>query len=101
MGISQKTYSNYENGKKELSDNEIDKIAEALEVSAQTLKTIDDKLVIHQITTNHAITTDKVIVNNHHGLPNDERKLFERMLADKDQEIAFLRSLLDNNLTKP
>ncbi len=64
-------------------------------------KTIDDKLVIHQITTNRAITTDKVIVNNNNGLPDDEGKLFERMLADKDQEIAFLRSLLGNNLTQP
>jgi transcriptional regulator with XRE-family HTH domain len=102
IGVSQKTYSNYENGKKDLSDDEIKKIAEALEVSPQALKTIDDKIVIHQITTNHAITTDKVTVNNNNGLPEDEKVLFERIIAekdrtiaDKDAEIAFLRRLLN------
>lgn len=93
LEISQAMYSKIERGESDIGLGQLNKIAKELDIDLTHLLTFDSSLMIKKITNKQlAEHTTGMVVN--HGLPDDERKLFERMLADKDQEIAFLRGLL-------
>lgn len=94
--LSEKAWQNIENGITKLDIDRLSQIAEILETPLMDLINSQEGFYINQMTNESnqvGFSAREVIINN--DVSEKERELFNRMLAEKDQEIAFLRGLLE------
>jgi transcriptional regulator with XRE-family HTH domain len=91
LGMSVTAYGNIERGDADLNFKKLAEIAEALEV--------DEKEIVNY---NNDVYNQTVQANGHGFQGNQhtnnvyqiDKEIFEKMLKDKDEEIAFLRGLV-------
>jgi transcriptional regulator with XRE-family HTH domain len=87
LGMSVTAYGNIERGDADLNFKKLAEIAEALEVDEMEIVNYGNEIY------NQTINAQGIGVNKapiFHG----ERELFEKIIKDKDEEIAFLREQL-------
>jgi len=92
--LSLKAWQKIENGVTRLDLDRLNQIAEILEISLVDLINSEEGIYIHQTNENNGnIYTKEVVIHN--NITESERELFTKIIADKDQEITFLRGLLE------
>lgn len=94
-----KTWQKVENGITKLDIERLQLIAEVLETTVEDLINVDDSVYINAIKDNEVGFNNSSVTINHKS--EEEKNLYERLIAekekiiaDKDKEIAFLRGLL-------
>jgi transcriptional regulator with XRE-family HTH domain len=92
LNVNLKSYQNLENGIAKLDLERLTQVAEVLDVSIFDLLKPDEVFVHQEIQANENIYNKEVTINN--DISQSERKLFEKIIEDKDKEIAYLRDLL-------
>ena len=85
MGITPQAYRNKITGKSGFKMKEVEAVAEALQISMDQLGEDDPVIVYHQKDRDVKVQP---------GMIEPERTMYERMLQEKDEEIRFLRNLL-------
>lgn len=91
LDVSQKTYSNFENNKTSPNFSQIEEIARILEVSILDFLTEKDRLSFYQ-NNNSTGTTNGYVVNH---LPDKLIEQYELRIKKLDEEVAYLKALLD------
>lgn len=95
LGVSQSTYNRIEQGMQTINDETVEKIAQALGVGEDTLHHLDKHLMF----VNNIHSQDKV--QNHvynHGLTPTERQLYEARIAHLEEEVRFLKKIIEERL---
>ena len=91
--LSVKAWQNIENGITKLDLDRLNQIAEILETSLVDFINSDEGMYVHQeIIRNDNIYNKEVTINQ--NVSDAERELFHQVIADKNKEIEFLRSLV-------
>src|SRR5690606_24282088 len=99
LGISQQKMSVIENTA-ELEDSKLNEIAKALDVPTQAIKEYSDEKMLNII---NSTITDSLIYNNFCTINpidklieayDENKKLYERLLAAKKEKLAYLEHLL-------
>jgi transcriptional regulator with XRE-family HTH domain len=95
LGIAQNTYSKYENNQSKISAEMLENIAKVLEVSPMDLLSQQPAIVNFQPNqgTQQSIGHVDTVINN-------QKELYEQMLASKDEEIARMQRIIDSLLDK-
>lgn len=96
VGMSVSAYGDIERGKSDVNFTRLGEIAEALEVKPEEIVTFGS------VTYNNTINDGQHGINNQGTVNNNipenmmllERAVFDKMMKDKDEEIAFLRGLV-------
>jgi transcriptional regulator with XRE-family HTH domain len=91
LGMSVTAYGNIERGDADLNFKKLAEIAEALEVDEMEIVNYGNEIYnlnIHD----HGIGVG--VNRGTHNIYQVDKELFEKMLKDKDDEIAFLRGLV-------
>lgn len=95
LHLSVKAYQKIENGITKLDIDRLAEIAKILEVSVTDLINADEGLYINQVSHNGQVGFSTKDVVFHSGEMGDsERKLFQKIIEDKDKEIEYLRDML-------
>lgn len=105
LHIHVKTYQKIENGSTKMDLDRLTQISEVLEIPLIDLINTDDGININEVNqTNNGSINNYVEAINYHTSEN-EKEQYEKRIADKDKviedkdkEIAFLRSLLQDKL---
>lgn len=92
LNMNLKSYQNLENGVTKLDLERLTEVAGVLDVTIFDLLKPDEVFIHQEIQQNANIYNKEVTINN--DVSQSERKLFEKIIEDKDREIAFLRDLL-------
>lgn len=99
VGMSVSAYGDIERGKSDVNFTRLGEIAEALEVKPEEIVTFGS--VTYNNTVSGGESANGVVGVNHgtvNGIPENmmllERAVFDKMMKDKDEEIAFLREQL-------
>lgn len=96
LGISQKAYSKIESGETNLSVERIMQITKALDIEITDLLCKGDDITVKKISKSQSVNFEQSDVTNHNnGLEERERTLYEKRITHLEQEVAFLRKLLD------
>ena len=90
LNVSQKTYSNFENDKSIPGFSQVEEIAKTLGVSVLDFLT-GDNITVNQNNNEVAIAQNYATINVSEKLIEQ----YEQRLKDKDEEIAYLKQLLD------
>jgi transcriptional regulator with XRE-family HTH domain len=91
VGLSLKTYANIENDVTSPDIKIVEKIAETIDVSVYKLFNFDEKVILN----NNGKHVENFGTNfNQYGLAENERNLFEKLTAEKDQTIATQKELI-------
>ncbi len=94
INLSLRAWQKIEHGITKLDVERLNQIAKILETSVVDLINADEGTYVHQeIEKNENIYNKEVTYNN--GISDAERDLYKKIIADKDQEIAFLRGALE------
>ena len=100
LNMHLKTWQKIENGITKLDIERLQLIADVLETTIEDLINVDDSVYISAIKDNDVGFNNSSVTINHKS--EEEKNLYERLIAekdkiitDKDKEIAFLRRLLD------
>jgi transcriptional regulator with XRE-family HTH domain len=96
VGLSVTAYGDIERGKTDVNFTRLGEIAKALEVKPEEIVTFGS------VTYNNTINDGQHGINNQGTINNNipenmmllERAVFDKMMKDKDEEIAFLREQL-------
>ncbi|MCC7452720.1 MAG: helix-turn-helix transcriptional regulator [Crocinitomix sp.] len=89
LKISQSAYAQLESGKNKISEDRLKKISEILAVDMESLRSSEDlKFNIHDNTFNQSSSVIATL-----NIKNDE--LYERLLAEKDEQITLLKNTID------
>jgi len=95
-----KTWQKIENGITKLDIERLQQIAEILETTIEDLINVEDSVYINAIKDNDVGFNNSTVTISHKS--EEEKNLYERLIgekdkiiADKDKEIAFLRDLLN------
>lgn len=95
VNLSLRAWQKIENGSTKLDIERLNQIAEILETSLIDMINADESIYVHQeIAKNENIYNKEVTIHN--AISESERDLFNKVIRDKDKEIEFLRSLLEN-----
>lgn len=94
LHLSTKAYQKIENGITKLDIERLNQIAEILEISVVDLINSDGGLYVNEVSHNNQVGFSSKDIIFRSEIPESERKLFEKIIQDKDKEIAFLRDLL-------
>lgn len=89
LEISQRAYSKLENEEIKLDWQRIQKISTILEIELIDLVSFDDNLVFHNSTQSGKINT----INN--NFPDELKKSYEDRIKHLEDEIVFLRNLIN------
>lgn len=92
LNISLKAYQNFENGITKLDLQRLQEVAKILEIPIEDLINADDGVYINEIKNNDVGFNNSAVTINHRS--DLEKELYEKIIKDKDEEIAFLRQLL-------
>lgn len=106
LGLSQQTVSQLE--AKEAIDRELlEKVARAMGVSAEAIKSFSDEAAINYINTfnDHSVNNGAVYAFNSTINPlerwmeaiEENKKLYERLLQSEREKVELLQSLIKNN----
>jgi transcriptional regulator with XRE-family HTH domain len=87
LDMSVKGYSNIERGKTNLTEESIEQIAEALEVSKEELSYFGEKTVYYQ--TVKTVKNDNTFINNPECKTQIEK--LELIIEQKDKELALMK----------
>lgn len=91
------TWQKIENGVTKLDIDRLKDIAEIFETSVEELINTDDNVTIHEVSGNEGPSGynkfENMVINN--NCSENERELYERMLKEKDETIAFLRKIVE------
>lgn len=100
MNMHLKTWQKVENGITKLDIERLQLIADILETTIEDLINVEDSVYINAIRDNEVGFNNSSVTINHKS--EEEKNLYERLIAekdkiiaDKDKEILFLRGLLD------
>lgn len=99
--LSEKAWQNIENGVTKLDIERLTQIAEILELPLTDLINSEESFYIHQVTNENnqvGFSAKEVIIHN--DVADSERKLFEKMIADKDTQIVALQRELETLRTQ-
>jgi transcriptional regulator with XRE-family HTH domain len=91
VGMSVTAYGDIERGKADVNFARLATIAKTLEVKEEDIVTFGYSVYVNNITNNDYAVS--MLVNNGTILQSD-KTLTEKMIKDKDEEIAFLREQL-------
>jgi Helix-turn-helix len=100
IGMSVSAYGDIERGKSDVNFTCLGQIAEALEVKPEEIVTFGSVTYNNTVTGNDLkdaasiVSQGTVNNNNPSALEFVERGLFDKLMKDKDEEIAFLRGLV-------
>lgn len=92
LNISLKAYQNFENGVTKIDLERLQEVAKILEVSIDDLINLEDGVYINEIKNNDVGFNNSEITINHRS--EIEKELYERIISDKNIEIAYLREAL-------
>lgn len=92
LNISLKAYQNFENGVTKIDLERLQEVAKILEVSIDDLINVEDGVYINEIKNNDVGFNNSEITINHRS--EIEKELYERIISDKNIEIAYLREAL-------
>lgn len=95
MNMHLKTWQKVENGFTKLDIDRLKEIAEVLETTIEELINTDDGVFINEISGNDIGFNNNEVNITHNHCSDNEKALYERIIAEKDKEIAFLRTLLE------
>jgi transcriptional regulator with XRE-family HTH domain len=88
LGISQSSYSDIENNRTKITSDKLDKIAQILSVSIDDIKNFSESVIFNSCTQSGYINTNNIN-------PLDKiQDLYERLLSEKDAQIAVLKEQL-------
>ena len=96
LKISQRAYSSLENGQTQLTVDRLFEVAEALQVNIGEIVGYENQFVYNNNFNNNA-TQNKGNLVFHSDNFREQRALYERIIKQKDTEIAFLRELIKKN----
>jgi transcriptional regulator with XRE-family HTH domain len=91
LGMSQSAYSKIEIGETEVTYSKLEKISEALELKPEDIIRFNDSMVfnvMHNIDGNNGF-----VINN--NFSEKERTLYEDRIASLEDQIAFLKTLVE------
>lgn len=89
LGISQTAYSKIERDEIEVSQERLEQIAKALDVSVQDILSFDEKIFFNLIHNQDNASFGYIIHNNNVELSENERKLYE-------DKIHLMEEIIDN-----
>lgn len=94
LGIGQTSYSDIESGKAKLTVDRLKKIAELLDTTPNAIEEFDDRNFFHII--NHQGNAGQITIHNSslEELAKVLTEPYKQLLANKDEEIQFLQSLI-------
>lgn len=99
LEISQRAYSSIENGQTQLSVNRLYEISKILEVNISEILGYDSEFIlVDQFEKNRV--SENVRNNFTQDDFSDQKKLFERIIQSKDDEISFLKEMLGKDEKK-
>lgn len=90
LGISQTAYTKIERKETKLTVERLQKIAEILDVKLDELLESEPQSFYQGIHHNDFVTAIS------HHLHQENREIYEKLIAAKDEQIALLKSLLEN-----
>lgn len=96
LKISQRAYSSLENGQTQLTVDRLFEVAEALQVNIGEIVGYENQFVYNNNFNNNATQNKGNLVFNSDNF-REQRALYERIIKQKDTEIAFLRELIKKN----
>lgn len=99
LGISQPHYNRIESGMQNLSEERLSKISELLGVSPDELKELNGLPIIVNNVDSENVTN--VGQNINYSLPQTERELYEAHIKKLEDEIVFLRTLVNDKYKLP
>ncbi len=88
LGVKQNTYSRMETGQIKIQEEQLDKIAAALDVEKEEIEAFDDKLAFTNCTQTATVIGVNHILNNHFS--EELKQVYEDLLAAKEKIIAQL-----------
>lgn len=94
IGISQKQYSRFEVGEAALSEDAFAVILKALGVTKETIENFEPNYFIHQNNNHQPIGVAQQVHQDNNNI-EEIKNLYERLLKVKDEEIAFLKQLVE------
>jgi transcriptional regulator with XRE-family HTH domain len=90
LGISLKTYNEWETGKTPIRTDKLEKIAKILNTSPEAIYTYEDSFTQHN--SFHEQHSNGVFIQ--HSTSDAEKALYEQLLAEKDKRIATLEEMV-------
>ncbi|WP_353484630.1 helix-turn-helix transcriptional regulator [Haliscomenobacter sp.] len=97
LGVSQSTYHRIEQGMQAINEETIEKIAQALGVGQDVLRDLDK----HFLFFNNIETQSGGEVQNHvygSGLTPTEKELYQARIAQLEEEVRFLKKIIEERL---
>ena len=93
LGISQTAYTKIERGETKLTIDRLQKIAEILEVQIGELLESEPLSFHQEIHNNSSVTA--IAQQKVENLYQENREVYEKLIATKDEQIALLKKLLE------
>ncbi|MCL2327635.1 MAG: helix-turn-helix transcriptional regulator [Bacteroidetes bacterium] len=92
LGISQTSYTKIEQGETKLTVERLQKIANILNVTLNELLELEPQSFHQEIHNNESITA--ISHQKAEDLYQENRKIYEQLIACKDEQIALLKNLV-------
>jgi len=96
LGISQNHYSRLERGESKISQERLQEITNLLDVEEEDILSFDDYLSLNKGNSSKKIKKIASIIN----IWENERRLYKIIIKMKDNEIALLRKMIENQDNK-
>ena len=95
LGISQAAYTKIEKGETRLTVDRLQKIAETLKVTLGDLLNLEPQSFHQEIHDNQSVTA--ISHQKVETLYQENREVYEKLLAAKDEQIVLLKKMLEMN----
>ena len=93
LGMSLKAYQNFENGITKLDYDRLKSVAQILDVDVEDLINAEDSGVFIAEIKNNSVGYNGSSVTIHNPESQNEKELFEKIIAAKDEQIKALTSI--------
>lgn len=100
LGLSQQAYSKLENAETSFSDETIEKISQFFGITPAEFERVEERMYIGNNSYNYASSinnVDELFLKSYEALLEQNRKLFENLIEEKEARIKLLEKLLNNN----
>lgn len=101
--MSQQAYSKLENAETVFSEDTIEKIARFFKITTAEFERSSDSVFIGNNAYNYSsnnCSVDERILKSYEILLDQNRKLFENLLLEKDERIKLLERFIEGNIKK-